>query len=193
MPQPPVWHRWRSAAPDEGSRIDDPTVAVKGTSNADRVRVDTALDRIGQGTRQARGRCDWTPATVPSVASFVLAPGRWAIEMSTVATDELAEHDPDTHGRGRLQRLRGRGRHDLQGTPSIEVWVDGNRVKARPDLRQRWRATRGRREAQCRGQHRRRAGDRGRCAGRRSRPGWERMLVRVCGAWTRARHHSEQP
>ncbi len=76
-------------APADGARSTDPTVSVKGTTDAATVRVTP--------TWAGSGKAPGTPGNLrldvkggAYSGTLVLAQGRWAIEVTTVATDALA-------------------------------------------------------------------------------------------------------
>jgi cytoskeletal protein RodZ len=76
-------------SPRDGARSNDPTVVVKGTTDAATVRVTAAW--AGSGRAPARPDTLRLAAKGGSFSSgFVLAPGRWDITVTTAATDRLA-------------------------------------------------------------------------------------------------------
>ena len=76
-------------SPKDGARSNDPTVVVKGSTDAPGVRVTATW----AGSGRAPGKPDPLRLSAKGGSfsgGFVLAPGRWEIHVSTVATDQLA-------------------------------------------------------------------------------------------------------
>ena len=114
------------SAPEDGRRIGDPTVAVKGSTDAPEVRVTPTWAGSGKApSRPASLRLDTRGGDFSG--QLVLAPGRWAVEVATVGTDTLASTtqtrsiDVDYNGFAVEVGTTAKGR------AWIEVWVDGER------------------------------------------------------------------
>ncbi len=75
-------------SPRNGARSNDPTVAVKGTTNAPSVRATASW--VSSGKPPAKPDALRLAAKDGSFSGrFVLAPGRWKIAVTTTATDQL--------------------------------------------------------------------------------------------------------
>ncbi len=112
------------SAPADGRKIDDPKVAVRGSSDAREVRVVPTWAGSGKAPRRPESlRLDTKGGDFSG--QLVLAPGRWAVTVSTVGTDDLASTsetrtiDVDYNGFAVEVGTTEKGRS------WIEVWVDG--------------------------------------------------------------------
>ena len=115
------------ASPREGARSNDPTVVVKGTTDASTVRV-TATWR---GSGRPPAKPDALRLGVKGggySGGFVLAPGRWDISVATVATDQLTSttqtHSVNVVYSGFAVEV-GTTAH---GRAWIDIFVDGKHV-----------------------------------------------------------------
>jgi cytoskeletal protein RodZ len=115
------------SAPDDGRRITDPTVAVRGSTDAREVRVVPSWAGSGRApSKPASLRLDAKGGDFSG--QLVLAPGRWAVEVTTVGTDSLSSTTQT-----RTIEVDYNGFAVEVGTTSkgrawIEVWVDGGRT-----------------------------------------------------------------
>jgi cytoskeletal protein RodZ len=114
-------------APRDGARSNDPTVVVKGTTDAGSVRVTATW--AGSGRAPARPDPLRLSAKGGSFSSgFVLAPGRWDITVTTTATDQLTSttqsHSVNVVYSGFAVEVTTTPR----GRAWIEIFVDGRSV-----------------------------------------------------------------
>ena len=114
-------------SPRNGARSNDPTVAVKGTTDAASVRV--------TATWAGSGRAPARPDTLRLDAKgggfsggFVLAPGRWDIAVTTVATDELASTSQSHAVNVVYSGFAVEVATTPRGRAWIEIFVDGRSV-----------------------------------------------------------------
>ncbi len=114
-------------APADGAKLGDPTVTVKGSSDAAQVRATAVWAGSGKApATPADLRLDTRRGSFSG--DLVLAPGTWSIQVATVATDQLAS---TTQARQVAVDYKGFA-VEVGATPKgrawIEVWVDGKRV-----------------------------------------------------------------
>lgn len=114
-------------APQDGGKVGDPTVNVRGTTNAKAVRVTARWAGTGKApARPGDLRLDVSKGSFGG--QLVLAPGRWAVDVTSVAGNGLGS----TTVRRSVSVAYDGFAVQIGATPKgrawIQIWVDGSAV-----------------------------------------------------------------